>query len=182
MQPASISSAIADTPSLVTATNLDQESRLVADDHLAIKLWLRMLTCTSLIEGEVRSALRHHFASTLPRFDLLAQLARQPEGLRMNALSKRLMVTSGNVTALCDQLESEGFIERVPVANDRRATQIHLTQSGATHFEAMANEHELWVLDIFKALSRSEQEQLHKLLAKLKGAMQSRGAEESSVN
>jgi DNA-binding MarR family transcriptional regulator len=150
---------------------LDQESRLNIDDHFAIKIWLRMLTCANLIEADIRSGLRAEFESTLPRFDLLAQLERTPEGLLMNELSKRLMVTSGNVTALADQLESEGFIERIAVPNDRRATKINLTEPGRRKFNQMAVVHEQWVAQMFSSLNRAEQEQLHSLLAKLKTSL-----------
>jgi DNA-binding MarR family transcriptional regulator len=152
-------------------TNSDQESRLLLDDHFALKIWLRMLTCANLIEADIRSGLRVDFDSTLPRFDLLAQLERQPDGLLMKELSNRLMVTSGNVTALADQLESEGFIERAAVPSDRRATKIRLTPLGKAKFNQMAVVHEQWVVQMFSALNRGEQEQLHALLAKLKTSL-----------
>jgi DNA-binding MarR family transcriptional regulator len=152
---------------------LDQESRLESNDHFALKIWLRMLTCANLIEADIRSGLRAEFDSTLPRFDLLAQLEREPAGLLMHELSKRLMVTSGNITALADQLASEGFIERVAVPHDRRATKIQLTQIGRIKFSEMALVHEQWVANMFSALEKAEQQQLHDLLAKLKSALRS---------
>lgn len=150
------------------AAPLDHESRVQAHDHTALKLWLRLLTCTSLIEGSVRRRLRSEFASTLPRFDLLAQLERHPQGLRMSELSQRLMVTGGNVTGLADQLEAEGWITREPVADDRRSIRLRLSASGRRRFAEMAAGHERWVISLFDALSRDEQQQLHALLGKLK--------------
>src|SRR2546422_4209153 len=85
----------------------DRETIARSDDHRALRIWLRLLTCTHLIEQRVRSGLRERFATTLPRFDLLAQLERHREGLKMNELSRLLMVTGGNVTAIVDQLEKE---------------------------------------------------------------------------
>jgi hypothetical protein len=78
---------------------LDVESRLTEDKHQSLKLWLRMLSCTTLIETEIRSRLRTEFGITLPRFDLMAQLDRHPEGLRMGELSKRMMVTGATSPA-----------------------------------------------------------------------------------
>jgi DNA-binding MarR family transcriptional regulator len=150
---------------------VDQESRVGVDDHLSLKLWLRLLTCTNLIETEIKSGLRLEFESTLPRFDLLAQLDRSPEGLLMNELSRRLMVTNGNVTALADQLEAEGLLARTPVENDRRATRLKLTPAGKVQFIGMALVHEGWVAQVFSALDRNEQTQLHQLLAKLKQSL-----------
>ena len=154
-------------------TVLDQESRVQPDDHLSLRLWLRLLTCTNLIQTQIRQQLRTEFDSTLPRFDLLAQLAREPSGLLMNALSKRLMVTGGNLTALANQLESEGLIARNAVQGDRRASRITLTAQGKRDFAAMAAQHEKWISNLFSALGRDEQRALHKLLHTLKKTPQS---------
>ena len=78
----------------------DFETRLGNDEHDALRLWLRIMTCTNLVESEIRARLRSRFDSTLPRFDLMSQLWRHPEGLKMGEVSRRLMVTSGNVTGI----------------------------------------------------------------------------------
>jgi len=150
---------------------LDQESRVVAQDHTALKLWLRLLTCTTLIEASVSQRLRRGFASTLPRFDLLAQLYRAPEGLGMSELSRRLMVTGGNVTGLADQLEHEGILLREAVPGDRRAIRLRLTEVGRARFTEMAAAHESWVVSLMSDLSASEQRTLRALLGKLKSAL-----------
>ena len=85
----------------------DLESRAHETHHDSLRLWLRLLTCTQLIEASLRSRLRLDFATTLPRFDLLSQLERSPEGLKMGELSRRMMLTSGNVTGITDQLVDE---------------------------------------------------------------------------
>lgn len=149
-------------------SSLDHESRLQAHDHTALKLWLRLLTCTSLIEASVRQILRTDFESTLPRFDLLAQLDRHPQGLRMSELSQRLMVTGGNITALADQLEAEGLLRREPVSDDRRSIRLKLSAAGRKRFAEMAAGHERWVVSLFEVLSHDEQRQLLALLGKLK--------------
>jgi DNA-binding MarR family transcriptional regulator len=150
------------------AAELDHESRVAPDDHAALKLWLRLLTCTNLIEGSIRQALRRQFDSTLPRFDLLAQLERAPDGMKMSELSRRLMVTGGNVTGLADQLEKEGLLARESVQSDRRATRLKLTPAGRRRFAEMASLHERWVVDMMDRLDRDEQVTLHRLLGKLK--------------
>jgi len=129
---------------------------------------LRLLTCTQLIERRVRSGLREEFGTTLPRFDLMAQLERHREGLRMNELSRLLMVTGGNITAIVDQLEKEGQVERLDDSADRRAFRIRLTRSGEKSFLEMARAHEQWVVELLSGLSRKEHDELLKLLAKLK--------------
>ncbi|HUG79796.1 MAG TPA: MarR family transcriptional regulator [Burkholderiales bacterium] len=146
----------------------DRETIARTDDHRALRIWLRLLTCTQLIEGAVRSRLREQFGTTLPRFDLMAQLERHGEGLKMNELSRRLMVTGGNVTAIVDQLEGEGLVERLDEPADRRAFRIRLTRSGEKAFADMARAHEGWVVELLAGLTRREHEELLRLLAKLK--------------
>ena len=146
----------------------DRETIARSDDHRALRIWLRLLTCTQPIEREVRSRLRHEFATTLPRFDLMAQLERHPQGLKMNQLSQRLMVTGGNVTAIVDQLEKEGLVERLEEPADRRAFRIRLTKGGDKAFAEMAREHEEWVVELFSGVSRRDQDELLRLLAKVK--------------
>ena len=147
---------------------MDLEARAHAEHPEALRLWLRLLTCTQMVERDLRSRLREAFDTTLPRFDLMAQLERVPEGLRMNELSRRLMVTGGNVTGITDQLEAEGLVERVPVEGDRRAFHVRLTPAGRQQFQAMAQAHEQWIVDAFAGLTSAEIRTLHQLLGRVK--------------
>jgi DNA-binding MarR family transcriptional regulator len=146
----------------------DLESRVIDDHHQAIKLWLRMLACTTRIESVVRNRLRSEFTTTLPRFDLLAQLEREPDGLTMGELSQRLMVTGGNVTGVTDQLEAEGLVKRTPHPHDRRAFSVQLTPAGKRQFRRMAAVHEQWVIELFAGWTAQEKSQVYALLAGLK--------------
>ena len=146
---------------------IDAETRATSDDHHALRLWLRLFACTSLVESRVRRRLQTRFGTTLPRFDLMAQLDRSPQGLRMSELSSRLMVTGGNVTGLTDSLEDEGLVVRESDGADRRALRVKLTREGRRVFRAMATEHERWIAELFAGLSareaRSLSERLHTL-------------------
>ena len=151
---------------------MDLEARLhgaAPSEHPeALRLWLRLLTCTQLIEKQVRSHLRAQFDTTLPRFDLMAQLERAPDGMKMKELSRRMMVTSGNITPVTDQLVKEGLIERSSVDGDRRAWLIRLTPAGRALFKKMAKRHEAWIVQAFDALSSKELQTLHGLLGRVK--------------
>ena len=147
---------------------MDMEARGHREHPEALRLWLRLLTCTQLIEKQVRTQLREQFDTTLPRFDLMAQLERNPDGLKMNELSRRMMVTGGNVTGITDQLVAEGLVERVDVAGDRRAYRVRLTPRGRKVFDEMARQHESWIVQAFGGLSPREIDNLHKLLGKVK--------------
>jgi len=147
---------------------MDLEARAHSEHPDELRLWLRLLTCTQLIEKQVRNELREQFATTLPRFDLMAQLERSPDGLKMNELSRRMMVTGGNVTGITDQLVAEGLVERVQVDGDRRAWRVRLTTLGRKLFNDMAQQHEAWICEAFAGLSPKEINQFHKLLGKVK--------------
>ena len=146
----------------------DLESRVTLDHHQALKLWLRLLSCTTRIEGVIRNRLRTDFATTLPRFDLLAQLEREPAGLSMGALSKRMMVSGGSVTGITDQLEAEGLVIRSAHSSDRRGCTVQLTTAGRRQFRRMAAVHEQWVVELFDGWTSAQKNQAYALMAGLK--------------
>ncbi|MEP7209040.1 MAG: MarR family transcriptional regulator [Casimicrobiaceae bacterium] len=146
----------------------DPESRLRAADHASLRLWLRLFTCVQLVERSIRTGLRTQFATTLPRFDLMAQLRRHPRGLRMGELSERLLVSGGNVTAITDQLVAEDLVARTTDDVDRRVSSVRLTPRGRREFDAMALAHEQWVVGLLAALAPADRAALHALLGRLK--------------
>jgi len=153
------------------AVPLDAETKVVErpGDHQAeLRLWLRLLTCTTLIEGEVRRRLRDSFEVTLPRFDLMAQLDKTPGGMTLGQLSSRMMVSNGNVTGLAERLVAQGLLDRKPSPSDRRAQIVSLTAEGRRAFRAMAGAHENWIAEIFAGLTAVEIDELMRLLAKTK--------------
>jgi len=153
---------------VVAAPTVDAETRVHDDHHVSLRLWLRILSCTNQIENRIRQNLQARFETTLPRFDLLAQLERAPEGLKMSELSQRMMVTGGNVTGITDGLENEGLVVREVDPADRRVFRVKLTPEGQRQFQRMAAEHEQWVVDLFGGLSQKQKKQLVDLLGELK--------------
>jgi DNA-binding MarR family transcriptional regulator len=152
----------------VDTTQLGHEARAQSGDHAALKLWLRMLSSVTEIEAEIRRRLRERFDISLARFDYLAQLHRHPKGLKMRDLSRYLMVTGGNVTALTDELEREGMVVRESSPTDRRSWIVWLTPAGRRSFEAMADEHEQWILALFAGLDARAVQQLYQHLGTLR--------------
>jgi DNA-binding MarR family transcriptional regulator len=150
---------------------MSENSSLKLDTALSLRLWLRLLSCTKLIENEIRSSLRDSFDTTLPRFDVMAQLYRYPDGLRMGEISQLLMVTGGNVTGIIDQLVQDNLVERTTDPEDRRAYKVRLTQSGLTTFEAMALQHREWVHELTGGLEEGEQQELFNLLTHLRDSV-----------
>ena len=150
---------------------LGHEARAVPTDHATLKLWLRMLACTTQIEAEIRRRLRLHFDTSLARFDYLAQLFRHRDGVRMNQLSRQLMVTTGNITGLTDELERDGLVLRENDPSDRRAWRVSLTPKGKRAFAAMAREHEKWILELLGGLDAEAAQQLYRILGQLRVQM-----------
>ena len=152
---------------------LDMEAKALEapEDHGAdLRLWLRLLTTTTLIESEIRRRLRDNFDSTLPRFDLMAQLDRAPEGMTLSDLSKRMMVSNGNLTGLVDRLIASSHIVRRVSDSDRRSSVISLTEAGRQAFRAMAADHENWISSLFGGLNQKEHAELMRLLGRAKAS------------
>ena len=164
---------------LEDAQELGHEARAGMADHAALKLWLRLLACTTQIEAEIRRRLRDRFDISLARFDYMAQLFRYREGLKMRVLSRYLMVTGGNVTSLTDELEKAGHVTRQVDAEDRRSYRVALTVRGRRTFERMAAAHEHWVVELLGDLTPDEHQQMHALLGHLRLSLARRTQAES---
>lgn len=155
-------------------TQLDFETKAIEspESHKdELRLWLRLFTCTSLVETEVRRRLADEFDTTLSRFDLLAQLERAPEGMTLGELSKRMMVSNGNVTGLVDRLVEVGWLTRISPPTDRRVQLVKLTPKGRNTFNRMAKAHEGWIASLFGGLDPKEIRHLIEALAELKGSV-----------
>ena len=150
---------------------LGLDTRMTDETHESLRLWLRLLTCSHLIENQVRKALGKRFKTTLPRFDLMAQLERVPEGLQMGELSRRMLVTGGNVTGIVDQLERAGLIVRTEDPADRRVYLVKLTKEGRRLFGQMAVEHESWIVNLFSGIPKREQRALNESLSHLRAQL-----------
>jgi len=142
-----------------------------------LRLWLRVLSVSRLIESELRERLRGGFDTTLPRFDVLAALHRSGEGLKMSELSSVLRVSNGNVTGIVDRLVGDGLVIRVPVEGDRRAMTVRLTRKGEEDFAALADAHEAWVNELLGSVTVAEANQLIAKLQAVRDRIEHRGRE-----
>ncbi|WP_422049505.1 MarR family winged helix-turn-helix transcriptional regulator [Shimia sp.] len=121
-----------------------------------LRLWLKLLKASGMIEDEVRRRLRREFDSTLPRFDVMSVLARFPEGKKMSEISDLLRVSNGNVTGIVDKLSDEGLAQRVAVPGDRRASKVKLTEKGIAAFAEHADTHEGWIDEMLGGLNAED--------------------------
>lgn len=135
-----------------------------------LKLWVRLLGVTRRTEAELREFLRLRHGTTLPRFDVLAALYRRREGVTMSDLSRMLLVSNGNATAVVDRLEQDGLVKRQPSEADRRTVYASLTPEGVAAFEGLAAEHEAEVDRLFDGLSEAEIDTLTEILKRVGGA------------
>jgi len=137
----------------------------------SLRLWLKLLSLTMVIEKRVRSGLENEFDTTLPRFDVMAALERSPQGLSMNELSKMLMVSNGNVTGVVARLVEDGFVQRIANLRDRRSVSVQLTRKGRTSFLAMAKAHEQWIEDMMSQLNDAQIETCMRLLRTVRASV-----------
>jgi len=142
-----------------------------------LRLWLRLLRTTKRVESDLREFLREDHDTTLPRFDVLATLDREENGLKMSELSRRLLVSNGNVTGIVERLVVDGLVMRVPIDDDKRAMRVRLTPNGKSMFADMANGHENLVNELFSDLDHDALDALVVELGKLKRIR--RGADET---
>ena len=133
-----------------------------------LRLWLRLLRASRSIEAELRARLRVEFGTTLPKFDVMAALARKGVGMTMTEVSRFLMVSNGNVTGIIDRLVAEGLVVRLAHAGDRRATFVRLTPRGAQQFQTMAKAHAAWIGELLGGVGREETDTLVGLLGTLR--------------
>jgi len=153
---------------------VDGETKVLeapADHGQELRLWLRLLTCSTLVETEIRRRLREQFDCTLPRFDLMAQLERARAGMVLGELSKRMMVSPGNMTALVERLAESGHVSRTVSPADRRVQIIALTPFGRAEFKKMAAAHGDWIAELFGDLAARDSETLFDKLGKLKSSV-----------
>ncbi len=132
----------------------------------AIRTWLRLLSCETVIEQRLRRRFREEFSVTLPQFDVLSELERAGHKMTMSELSHELMVSNGNVTGVIDRLEKNGFVTRTRAAHDRRVQFIDLTEKGRNKWQGMAASHEDWLNDMLSELSTNDMADLQNLLLK----------------
>lgn len=138
----------------------------------SLRLWLRLLSCSMIIERRIRARLDEEFESTLPRFDVLSALEREPDGLTMSQLSAALLVSNGNVTGIVGRLIEELLVVRTSESGDRRIATVRLTRKGRETFQRMARQHEAWVDRMFSGLTEVQMEQLMKLLASVRHSIE----------
>jgi DNA-binding MarR family transcriptional regulator len=150
------------------------------DGRANIRTWLRLLSCTMTIEKLLQRRLVAEFASTLPRFDVLAALERSDDGMTMGDLSRALLVSNGNVTAIVQSLRRDGHVVSTPHPTDGRSAVVRLTAAGAVHFAAMAAAHHHWIDDLFSSLEAGERDGLDAALGHLKTSLAEAAAKEKS--
>ncbi|HMG50010.1 MAG TPA: MarR family transcriptional regulator [Inquilinus sp.] len=141
------------------------------DHHVELRLWLRLLTCSTMVEREIRRRLADSFDTTLPRFDLMAQLYKMRSGLTLGELSQRLMVSNGNMTGLVERLVEGGLVAREQSQEDRRKHVIRLTDEGERQFTAMAAAHGDWVAEMLAGMDTGQIERLMELLGTAKASV-----------
>jgi DNA-binding MarR family transcriptional regulator len=139
--------------------------------QLESRTWMRMLACTNLVLANLRANLRVQFDVTLPTFDILAQVQRAPRGPTMSELSRRLLVSKGNITDLVTRLERRGLIERRADERDARVQHVYLTPVGEKLIRRMLAAHDRWLIAMIAELGQQSMLGLHRSLGGLRDVL-----------
>jgi DNA-binding MarR family transcriptional regulator len=131
-----------------------------SDSKARLRLWVRLLRATRLVESETRERFKSQFNVTLPRFDVMAALYRKPDGMLMSEISRFLLVSNGNVTGIVDRLVQDGFVVRSQRNGDRRTSFVRLTAKGHAAFVEMATAHERWINELLGGVKARDADQL----------------------
>ena len=157
---------------------VDQRLEHIPHEKEGLRLWLRIVSCTQMVEQEIRTMLREKFDMTLPRFELLSALDRVADGLTMGELSRWLMVSKGNVTGIAERLSEDGFIVREPTPTDRRSFVVTLTEKGRKAYKEMELEYEQLLEKLFDDLSPDDSDMFTGMLAKIKESVEELGRQD----
>lgn len=150
---------------------MQEKHERAASGPLDLRVWVRLLSCVMQMEKRLRRNFIEEFNTTLPRFDVMASLDRHPEGQTMGDLSRSLLVSKGNVTAIVRQLEAQKLVVSMVDPNDRRSAIVALTEKGRHLFDEMAAAHHGWVQALMSDFPRTRQRELFDLLADLKASI-----------
>ena len=151
---------------------VEQRLEHIPHEKEGLRLWLRIVSCTQVVEQEIRAMLREKFDTTLPRFEVLSALDRVADGLTMSELSNWLMVSKGNVTGIAERLSEDGYIRREPTPTDRRSFVVTLTGKGRKTYKEMELEYESLLDTLFNDMTPDDSDMFAGLLAKVKESVE----------
>ena len=110
------------------------------------------------------------FGISAAQWGVLRQLYRAEEsgeiGLRVTELSNRLLIRLPSATGVIDRLVKSGLVSRTAAANDLRAKEIALTDTGRKLVHRVLAVHDKQIESILAGLNQLEIGEFHFLLQK----------------
>lgn len=106
---------------------------------LAADAWGALLQVHAALVPAIDKEVQKQAGLPLPWYDVLLELAAQPEGrLRMSDLAERVVLSRSRVSRLVDELVSRGLISKEEHPDDRRSAYAVITKAGLAEFRATA--------------------------------------------
>lgn len=133
--------------------------------ELSLKTWVKLARSFNTINKVVNEEI-NTYGVTPSQFGVLEALYHLGD-MPIGKLGEKILVTGGNMTVILDNLEKQGYIERIKSPTDRRSLFIKLTEKGRTLIEQVFPGHKLFVAEIISVLTEEEQIVLGSLLKKL---------------
>ena len=131
----------------------------------ALRTWIALARCYGSVSRAADRLIRA-YGLTTPQFALMEALYHLGS-LPLSEIGQKLLVTSGNVTYVMDNLCELGLVLRERSPEDRRVIYARLTPKGEALIEKTFPRHAHEIRELFAVLSPEEQEQLRSLLKKL---------------
>ena len=130
-----------------------------------VHLWLLLWKAGKTVEARARRSVKAT-GLCLSDFGVLEALLHKGP-LPISALGKKVLLSSGSMTAAVDRLERSGLVERAAARTDRRSRIVHLTEEGSNLIRKLFAEHERDMERVFLCLDEPERNDLANLLRKL---------------
>lgn len=144
-----------------------------------VHLWLLLWRATRAVENLAHQSIRAT-GLCLSDFGVLEALLHKGP-LPVNALQKKVLLSSGSMTAAVDRLERRGWVERTFAATDRRARIVRLTGAGSRLIRRLFAAHARAMEDAFAGLEAPEREGFAGVLRKLSRNAEGRAGRKSST-
>lgn len=131
----------------------------------ALGMWVKLARAYTTFNKETVKDIRR-YGLTQPQFGALECLGHLGP-MTIGDLSRKMLVSGGNMTCVVDNLEKEGLVRRQHSDEDRRSVIVALTEKGEEMFRDIFPRHAVFIQQLAAVLSAEEQAELSRLLKKL---------------
>ncbi|RBW68579.1 MarR family winged helix-turn-helix transcriptional regulator [Bacillus taeanensis] len=131
-------------------------------DLRLLRIWMK---ATKAVADNIQKDIQSHNLSNENFMILELLYSKGPHPVQK--ISEKFSIPSGSITYVVDKLEKKGLVERQPNPNDRRASNVVLSEKGRALFDEIFPKHAAAVSENLSFVTNEEKEQLIALLKKI---------------